>query len=433
LKSLSLLRSLPGIKLRGSVVCPNCWHEFAPEDVLWIAVSPKLADEPVLPALATGKEQRRFVPERFDVLGHALDAEGTPCAQFACPRCRLDIPRPALELPSFVLSVLGTPGSGKSVFLASMIFETRQQAASLGLRFQDADLVLNKELLDAEQKLFLDPEAEDYRQIDAAVEKTKIELGEKRYRKTKIDGHDVAFVTPFTFIVAPTSSHPRAEAASSLSRLLCLYDNAGEHFRPGADRADQPLTRHLAASKGLIFTFDPTKYRRLQKAIGAQWKADRSEDRQDAVLLEAGRIIRDHAGIGSSAQLPQPLVVAVTKFDVWRPLFTGSIEDLKILRTYPGSDSAKALYLDTVETISRLCRAILWEYAREIVSAAESLSGDVIYVPVAALGWDVQIDPRTGAMRSRTANAEPFGVLVPMLYLLLKGGSRLVLTVRRKD
>lgn len=47
---------------------------------------PKLAGEPQLPVSVTrGAEQRRFIPERFDVEGRALDAQGAACTLLACP------------------------------------------------------------------------------------------------------------------------------------------------------------------------------------------------------------------------------------------------------------------------------------------------------------------------------------------------------------
>jgi hypothetical protein len=413
-------------------MCPNCWHEFPPEAVLWISVHSKLADEALLPALDAGgsRVQRRFVPERFDAEGRALDAEGAPCTQVACPRCRLQIPRAALELPTFVLSVFGTPMSGKSVYLASMVFTLRQQAARLGLRFQDADLVLNKSLLDDERRLFLDSSAETYRVVREAVAKTQLVGG--RHQMTVIEGHAAELAPPYTFLIAPTLGHPQADEGGRLARLLCLYDNAGELFRPGADKTEQPTTRHLAAAQGLIFTFDPTQYRSVRKKLKQANPSEQSPDRQDAVLLEAGRLIREHAGLPQTARVPQPLVVVLTKYDVWWPLLPESVAKMSALRPYPGSD-VQALALDVIEALSAACRGFLMEYAREVVAAAEGVAEEVVYVPVAALGWEARVDAQSGDVKFRTADCDPFGVLVPLLYLMRRGGSSLPLAVRKKS
>jgi hypothetical protein len=421
----SLLRETP---LSRMVTCANCWHSFPPESVLWIAIHPRLAGEPQLPvSLTSGPQQRRFIPERFDVEGRALDAEGAPCTQLACPRCRLQIPRASLEMPSVVLSLLGAPGSGKSVFLTSMIFTMRQQAARLGLRFQDTDLILNKHLLEDERQMFLDPAAETSRPINTAVKKTKED--DDRYRTSVIDGHPARFVSPYTFLLGTAEGHPRFEEEKRLSRLLCLYDNAGEHFRPGADAADMPMTRHLAASKGLMYTFDPTTDRRVRRRLGNMSSVGMAADRQDVVLLEAANRIREHAGLAQTSRIPQNLVVVLTKFDVWRSLLPG-IQAANPWRTHPGS-RIDALHWNEIEAVSTACRNFLWESCREIVTAAESISESVVYAPVAAVGWNVTTDPGSGVSSFVGANCEPYGVLVPLIGLLSKATPKVVPSLRR--
>ena len=47
------------------------------------------------------------------------------------------------------------------------------------------------------------------------------------------------------------------QVLAEAERLLVLYDNAGEHFLPGADQATRPVTRHLGRSEAIVFA--PTK------------------------------------------------------------------------------------------------------------------------------------------------------------------------------
>jgi hypothetical protein len=424
---MSLLNETPLVR---EVTCPNCWHNFPPEGAQWISVHPKLADEPRLPkSAAGGSAQRRFIPERFDVEGRAIDSEGTPCTQLACPRCRLLIPRASLEMPSIVLSILGAPGSGKSVFLTSMIFSLRQQSSRLGLRFHDADLTLNQHLIEDERKMFLDLGAEKFRPINDAIEKTQ--LDDKRYRASMIDGHWAKFVPPFTFLISPSADHPRFLENNPQLRLLCLYDNAGEHFLPGTDAADKPMARHLAASKGLMYVFDPTKDRRLGRKLGGTSTAGRGSERQDVVLVEAANRIREHAGLAQSARLPQPLIIVLTKFDVWKSLLP-DFNPANPLVPCPGA-TISSLQMDEVESTSSLCRDLLDEYCPEIVTAAESVSDNVLFVPVAAVGWDVRTDKESGVPIFQAADCEPFGVLVPLLTLLTKTIPKIVTPLRRRS
>lgn len=429
MKSLPLARQIPPQPLRKTATCPNCWHEFAPETVLWISVHPKLSGEPQLPRSTIGRmEQKRFIPARFDPEGRALDSEGVACTQLACPRCRLVIPRAALELASTVFSVLGAPGSGKSVFLASMVFTMRQQAAALGLRFQDADLTLNKYLLEDERKLFLDADADRYRPFDHAVKKTQVD--DVRYSTSIIEGQEARFAFPFTFLVAPSTGHPHADTEQSLGRLLCLYDNAGEQFLPGADAAHTPMTRHLAVSKGMMYTFDPTKDRRFLREMGGAANSRIGVNRQDVVLIEAANRIREHGGISRSAKVPQTLIVIVTKFDAWRSLLPEA-ENIQLIRRHPNG-LIDAFALDEMDVLSKLCRDLLLRTCPEIVTAAESVSDTVYYCPVAAVGMDVRSDPRSGDTSFRGADCEPFGVLAPLLALLGKNVPKLIQSVRRR-
>jgi hypothetical protein len=309
-----------------------------------------------------------------------------------------------------------------------MVFTLRQQASRLGLRFQDADLTLNEHLIEDERKMFLDSGAEKFRPINVAIAKTQ--LDDKRYRASIIDGHTAKFVPPFTFLISPSVDHPRYLENQPQSRLLCLYDNAGEHFLPGTDAADKPMARHLAASKGLMYVFDPTKDRRLLRKLGGMSTGGTGSDRQDVVLVEAANRIREHAGLAQTARLPQPLIVVLTKFDVWRPLLAGPVPANPVV-PLPGS-KAYSIQLDEVESTSALCRDLLNQFCREIVTAAESISDKVLYVPVAAVGWDVRTDKTSGLPNFQAADCEPYGVLVPLLTLLSKTVSKIVIPLRRR-
>ena len=65
-----------------------------------------------------------------------------------------------------------------------------------------------------------------------------------------------------------------------------------------------PMTRHLAASKGLMYTFDPTKDRRLRGRLGDKSTTGMGVDRQDVVLIEAANRIREHSGLAQTVADP---------------------------------------------------------------------------------------------------------------------------------
>lgn len=88
---------------------------------------------------------------------------------------------------------------------------------------------------------------------------------------------------------------------------MCLYDNAGEHFLPGAQSANAPGTRHLAVSKALMFVFDPTQHSKVRllcngKTLDPQVRDDLVSFRQDHILSEATRRIRVELGLRQDAR-----------------------------------------------------------------------------------------------------------------------------------
>ena len=61
-------RSGWGRRLMYRLTCPNCWHTFHPEEVLFISRHPDLLGDSVLGS----EEYRRFLPTRFALSGEAL-------------------------------------------------------------------------------------------------------------------------------------------------------------------------------------------------------------------------------------------------------------------------------------------------------------------------------------------------------------------------
>ena len=111
------------IKLKQNATCPNCLNRFLPEDVLWIASHQSLVGDRKLPV---DDAMMRFLPSRFTMDGFAIDPKGIECKKMACPLCHLEIPRCVLDTQTNFFSILGTRGSGKSFFLASMTHELRR-------------------------------------------------------------------------------------------------------------------------------------------------------------------------------------------------------------------------------------------------------------------------------------------------------------------
>lgn len=416
--SANLIRLGGGIPIQARVTCPHCWNEFAPEQMLWIAEHPDLVGD-----LRLGADHpQRFLPSRFNLQGSALDARNFACHGLACPKCHLSVPRPLLEMPPVFLSILGSPACGKSYFLAAMSWRLRNLLPKqFSLSFNDADPALNRSLHEYESEQFLNPDQEKL----AMIQKTE-EQGDL-YDTVLFGDQRISYPRPFVFSVTPMEGHPNHGLASTAARALCLYDNAGESFLPGADNAASPVTRHLALSRVLLFLFDPTQDMRFRKLCHGKTNdpqmMERSERldrerpvRQETILAEAAQRVRRFSGLGENQKHPRPLIVVVTKFDTWAPLL--KVKELQSPWEANSHGSVAAMRLDWVDKLSQRLRSLLWEVSPEIVSVAESFASQVLYIPISATGRSPERDPQTGDFGFRPKDIKPVWAEVPLLYTM---------------
>ncbi len=417
------------IRLLSQVTCPHCWERFPPEQILWISEHIDLIGD----ALLGPEQQQRFLPSRFTVEGDAIDARGLACRSLACPKCHLPIPRSMMEMEPLFLSILGAPASGKSYFLTAMTWQLRNLLPlEFAIGFTDADPASNRVLNECEESLFLNARESQVLPLGNLIRKT--ELQGELYDAVAYGQQVVTYPRPFLFTMQPRSNHVSHLKAAELARVLCLYDNAGEHFQPGQDTTSSPVTRHLAQSRAVLFLFDPTQDKRFRaacrgKAIGAEGGRDNRLSRQETLLTEAAARVRKFSGLSHLARYERPLVVVLSKFDEWSHLF-GPKDDAEPWRK---RGDVCGIDVDQIESRSQRLRQILQQYCPETVAAAESFAQNVTYIAVSSLGDQMEIDPATKLPGVRPSNIKPYWVTVPLLYALSKVLPALVPRIRRRS
>ncbi len=401
----------PAVRLLSKITCPHCWNLSPPEDILWISSHPSLMGDPVLGA----EHPSRFLPSRFTPGGQALDAHGTVCHRMACPRCHLPVPREVVENAPMFISVIGGPASGKSNFLAAMAWQLRQSLpAKFSLAWSDIDSAANHLINSYEEQLFLaaDPEALTY------IAKTE-EHGEI-YDLVNLGGQSTAYTRPFLFSLKPGPDHRRFKYCAEVSRVVCVYDNAGESYLPGADTPARPVTQHLGKAQLILFLFDPTQDPRMRVKCGAisddpQIKAGRKTLRQESLLNEAAGRMRRYGGLEPQARSDRPLVICVSKSDIWAPL---ADEDIMEEPCLPTAESGKMrMDIARINRTSAKIRQLLLTVTPEIVSTAEAVSKTVVYIPISSLGHSPQPYPGdVNLLAIRPRDIQPRWVTVPFLY-----------------
>jgi hypothetical protein len=408
--------------VRSRITCPHCWHSFPPAETLWVSTHPALVGDARL-----GTEfNRRFLPTRFDPSGNAIDSHGGSCSVLACPKCHLIIPRAMFEMSSLFYSILGSPGCGKSHLLATTTWQLRQILGNdFRLSFSDADPESNRLLNRSEEELFFSETPNKLTSLP------KTEKEGELYQPVQFGDQTIWYPRPFVFSVQPLSTHPRGGEALNISRAICLYDNAGEHFLPGGTSSISPATQHLTLSRGLIFLFDPTQHTKFRQACQGkskdpQMNAEGWSHRQDQVLLEAANRIRTQAGLAQNQKYKRHLVIAMTKFDAWEMLVSDNISrriaaygPIICKASTPSNDTAvTGLNICLLKQVSSDMRAIMSRYAPEFVNAAEGFADNVTYIPLSAIGHSPSRQPETGMLGIRPADIAPKWAEIPLLYLL---------------
>ncbi len=408
------------IPLIQKVTCPSCWHEFAPADSLWISTHPDLHGDDRL----GDTFQRRFLPERFSVGGYAYDSQGSICQELACPNCHLNVPRSSLELNPFFISIAGKPSCGKTYFLASMTWMLRQNlpkhfAASLS----DSDSIWNKVLNDYEEQQFFNPEN------DSVVRIAKTEEQGDLYSTVSYNDQTVTYPKPFLFDLRPLDHHPNSTHSQKISRQICVYDNAGESFEPGKDTVINAVTKHLGTAECFMFCFDPTQDPRFRAACqekGSQLAPVNSSvtARQETVFHEMVKRIRRYGQKGEHEKTSRPIIVVCTKYDAWWPLLGHERFETPIKSSK--TDKIGIVDLDRIKQVSNDTRELIFQYAPDLVTAAEAFSNNVYFIPVSATGGSIERNPESGSGGVRPKNINPMWCEVPFLIAMCQRAAGMI-------
>jgi hypothetical protein len=396
------------------VICPHCWCKFPIEDIMYIAQHPDLLGDDVVPGEF---EHRRFTPSRFTPEGHAIDARGMTSPDMACPSCHLRIPQAIIDLDSLFFSIIGAPASGKSYFLTSMVWSLRNMLSSrFNFAFTDADPQVNAVLNEYEQQLFLNPRPNEV----TVVKKTQ--LTGDLYRSVKMNDMDVSLPMPFIFKLQPTDDDLDADR---YTKNMILYDNAGEHFQPGREDINQPATRHLVHSNGLIFLFDPSIDAKMRlKCTNDDPQIELLADKitnQETLLAEMIRRIRLYSGMKTTDKYDYPLIISVSKYDLWRELFPDNLEQMTPWSN-SDNDLLNKLDLNTVLNVSFHIRQILIKILPSFVKTAETFASQVFFIPTSSFGSTSEVDQKSGLLGIRPGNIKSIWTEVPILLLLASYG-----------
>ena len=397
-----------------TLICPHCWHRFKKARIYSISRHPSLVGDTVLGADA----QIRFLATRFTADGSALDACGMVCPDLACPRCHLQIPESLMTMPYSLVSIVGSPSSGKSYFLTAMLFRLKSILMQFNYALSEADASMDMVLSRYEQLLFYNTSNNTY----VALPKTELQ-GSDFSSQVHLDGIDLQLPLPFVYTLKPLASGVGTPPAKN----LVLYDNAGEHFEPGRDSVTNPATQHLVNSECIMFLFDPFKDSRSIddcSKLDPQGGDFRQTANQVQILNEMIARIKKSPERARQAQgkYPAPLIVVIPKFDAWKGSFPiNEMDNDGYVGTNP-ANGFQALDITNVRMVSYAARQWLLRRIPELPSVAEAFFENVYYIPVSALGRGPEYDRERNILGVRPDHLNPLWCEVPMLIYLWHSG-----------
>jgi len=399
--------------LLDKVTCPHCWAVFETHSVLWLSTHPSLIGDPRL-----GRDaQRRFLPTRFTSDGLAMDEMDSPCHRIACPSCHLEIPRVCTEMESWIVSIIGAPAAGKSFYLGAVARTLRNVLPShYRVSFTDSDANLNRKINSYEQAMFGNPHSDSLIPLGELIEKTT-EQGDQ-YSTVFTGNQRAQYPHPYTFTIRPDPTHPKLKDPVAASRVLCLYDNAGESYLSGSDSTLNPVTRHLAQASMLLFLFDPTQDHDFRRAYLEGEGTIPTDSRialrqQQTIVAEAANRVRLLKNMPSSKKHDKPLFVIVTKQDLWGHLVPAIAQAAPLHIT--GKEGVGYFNADRVTAISVGIREMMVRLSPAVVDAAESFAQKVVYVGASSLGMSPTRNA-AGEWVIRPRDIKPEGVEVPFLH-----------------
>ena len=349
---------------KGRFLCPHCWGRFDEGDILHIAVHEGLRGDPILgPA-----EMRRFLPMRFDDDGLALDGQGLPCLEMACPHCRLRLPRDFIRIPHKSFSLVGDVGSGKTTLLAAMSHFLPMSLKGKGVRFHGQDRYRNRDIKELSTALYSG-------ESDQPVELVSTTVDGAHYQAVSKAGRRLRLPQPFIF---------RAEKiGGSEEASLVIYDPAGDDYvHESGDSAE--LSEHVAHADGIVFLVDPLRCGGIRKKLGLKPPGgDMGDDRHGSMLDSVRQRIQRKKRRGDTTDVP--MAVVLQHSDLWRGAVSGDLKE----------------WLAGVEP--------------ELISALETTSSRLAFFGCSLVGYDPpeRIDP---------AKVKPDGVAAPFEWLMQQGG-----------
>lgn len=324
------------------------------------------------------------------------DRCGTESHRFVCPKCHNWLPSEMAKEGSEIISIIGAPSSGKSVYFTSLISTLENYGYRLGLDVRAKDEAFNSE--------------ERTSQVFNSMKKNMFSYGELPDQTTAKD-----IVTPLIFKL--TSSVESGKYSDKDRHIyLVFYDTAGEVFTTSEALKKQAV--YLAQSSGIILLLDPFSIPKLKNLFinaGLNVPGDRDE-----IQVVIDKILGD-ADDDRGRYKDTPLAVTFSKIDaVVNGLEQAGEQSIPNLDLYYDSSFLKAGRYSVSETdnisksLSELCNnPDKWDIGNVLHKIGTAFRNYKVF-GVSSLGTT----PDKDNSQHVSGQIKPYRVLDPLVWIL---------------
>lgn len=291
------------------ITCPYCYNKFSNRDVEYQCENiersvdgtekcPMEVDQKFNDHWGIPRESRHFFKGKpFGLLSLSCtpkesrcDRCGKPSSRFVCPHCHNWLPTDMIAEGSEIISIVGAPNSGKTVYFFNLMRQLEKKGYLLGLTITaqdegpDRDKKTSMIYRDMVKRMYEDHELPD---------KTPVNEGEKP--------------VPLIFKV----SNKKIGKKSGNTIYIVFYDTPGEAFQ---DREMiSRMADHVSNSAGILLFVDPYN---IQKLFGTI-KAASDEDVVAGGIQENDNVLNSLLQkVDARNSVNKPFAIVFSKIDV---------------------------------------------------------------------------------------------------------------------
>ena len=394
------------------ITCPYCYNKFENDDVEYQCENiersvdgtpkcPEEADERFNDHWGIPVESRHFFKGKpFGLFSSEpkpskCDKCGKQSSRFVCPHCHNWLPTDMIKDGAEIISIVGAPNSGKTVYFFNLMRQLQKKASSLGI-----SVTVQDEGPDPTKKTSV---------IYKGMVKKMYEDNELPPKTPDIEGERPI---PLIFKV----SNEKAGKKGGKSIYIVFYDTPGEAFQD-REQMDR-MADHVSNSAGILLFIDPYN---IKKLTGTLQSASEEEIVTGSELENENVLNSLLQKVNRKESEDKPFAIVFSKIDAVLDGLSaeraGGLATILDLDRNSSFLKTKKFNLSEIDQISNALEEMSEEWDVEYIKSQVNekyKEENIKMFAVSSLGSQ----PRDG----RITDLNPYRVMDPLIWILYKIG-----------